>query len=95
MNDEDICKEKWRAMCLFAAHPHDPSANPYDEWDIPTRPATKTAKRHRKPSLTKAKKLAAKAGLEVASYQIGADGTINVVPANPNETIDNPWDSVQ
>jgi hypothetical protein len=32
--------------------------------------------------------------MEVARYEIGSD-TINVVPANPEETADNPWDDVQ
>jgi hypothetical protein len=98
--------ERWKAFCEFAEHQpidYGCGANPplFEPWDddivtvknsprvVKNSPAT----RRRKPSLARAKQQAAKAGIEVARYEIGAD-TINVVPANANETTENPWDEV-
>jgi hypothetical protein len=46
-------------------------------------------------TLARAKKQAAKAGLEVAHYELGSGGTIKVILASPDQPSDNPWDSVQ
>jgi hypothetical protein len=88
--------EKWKALCQFAKTGVSYFDDPREEWDIATHTAAaKPVTRRRRPSLARAKKQAAKAGVEVARYEIGSDGTINVVPAKPEETADNPWDRVQ
>jgi hypothetical protein len=86
--------EKWKAFCKFAENPNYTCKNPFEPWDYDDDTITPAKKRHRKPTLTQAKKQAAKAGMQVARYEIGSD-TINIVPANPDETEVNPWDSVQ
>jgi hypothetical protein len=86
--------EKWKALCKFAENPNYTCKNPFEPWDLDDDPKVKTAKRRRKPTLTQAKKQAAKANLQVARYEIGSD-TINIIPENPDETAINPWDSVQ
>jgi hypothetical protein len=96
--EKRLRQEKWKAMCEFAKTGMDrllENQNPNEPWDIVTSPAVKTKTRRRNPSLARAKKQAAKAGIEVARYEIASDGTINIVPANPEETADNPWDRVQ
>jgi hypothetical protein len=57
--------------------------------ELPSKP-----KRKRKPSLDRVRKQAAKAGLVVASYTINPDGSITVVPGQPDTTTNNPWDEV-
>ena len=95
-SDEKICQEKWKAMCEVAKTGVGYWDDPREEWDIPTRPAVKTKTRRRKPmTLARAKKQAAKAGLEVAHYELGSGGTIKVILASPDQPSDNPWDSVQ
>jgi hypothetical protein len=92
MNSND---NKWQALCDFAKHGAGYFADPREPWDVFTRPSVK--QRHRKPSLARAKKQAAKAGLDVARFEITGTG-ISVVPASPDQgstTIENPWDQVQ
>jgi hypothetical protein len=46
----------------------------------------------RKPTLVSVAKQAAKAGIEVARYEVKPDGGITVVPGKPEATeADNPW----
>jgi hypothetical protein len=52
-------------------------------------------RRKRKPSLVSVAKQAAKAGLEVARYEVDPDGKITVVTGKPGDvTTGNPWDEV-
>jgi hypothetical protein len=54
-------------------------------------------KRQRKPTLASVAKQAAKAGIEVARYEVDADGKISIVTGNanePNTETGNEWDSV-
>jgi hypothetical protein len=62
-------------------------------------PAPPKRKRKRKPTLASVAKQAAKAGIEVARYEVAPDGKIIIVPGKPEIAPDvterNEWDTVQ
>jgi hypothetical protein len=55
---------------------------------LPSKPV------RRKPSLDRIRKQAAKAGIAVASYTVNPDGSITVVPGQPDTSTNTPWDEV-
>lgn len=64
---------------LFGPHPNHPK--------LLLLSRSKPARRSRGPSLDRVKKQAAKAGIAVASYTVNPDGSITIVPGQPNELI--------
>jgi hypothetical protein len=68
----------------------------FEPWDQPTR---KRRKKHA-PTLASVAKQAAKAGIEVARYEVNPDGRINIVTGKPEEIISgqpemNEWNTIQ
>ena len=74
------------------------AADPLASGDEVARPEAQPKRRRiRKPSLVSVAKQAAKAGLEVARYEVDPDGKIIVVtgkPDVPKPDNENEWDSV-
>jgi hypothetical protein len=55
------------------------------------KPSTAKVQRKRRPTLASMKKQAAKAGIEVARYEIKPDGTAVYVPGTSESSEPNPW----
>lgn len=63
----------------------------FEPWDVPTRKRRK----RKSPSLVSVAKQAAKAGIEVARYEVEPDGKINIITGTADgETTNNEWDDV-